>query len=59
MATRDFDSAMTKMIKPLVSVLGDVTSARIKLLAVDMRQSKQEIAACLKPKKIRASDTNV
>ena len=32
----DFDSAMTQLIKLLVSVLGDVTSACIKLLFVGM-----------------------
>jgi len=32
----DFDSAMTKLIKRLVSVVGDVTSACIKLLSVGM-----------------------
>jgi len=35
-ANLDFDSAVTKLIKLLVSVLGDVTSACIKLLSVGM-----------------------
>ena len=35
-ANLDFDSAMTKLIKLLVSVVGDVTSACIKLLSVGM-----------------------
>ena len=35
-ANLDFDSAMTKLIKLLVSVVGDVTSAGIKLLSVGM-----------------------
>ena len=35
-ANLDFNSAMTKLIKLLFSVLGDVTSACIKLLSVDM-----------------------
>ena len=34
MANLDFDSAMTKLIKLLVSVAGDVTSACIKLFSV-------------------------
>ena len=49
-ANLDFDSAMTKLIKLLVSVVGDVTSICIKLLSVGMTsllQSKQELAACL------------
>ena len=33
-ANLDFESVMTKVIKLLVSVLGDVTSACIKLLSV-------------------------
>ena len=32
----DVDSAMTKLLKLLLSVLGDVTSACIKLLSVGM-----------------------
>ena len=46
---------MTKLIKLLVSVLGDVTPACIKLLSVGMtyeKQSKQEFAVCLLPIKI-------
>ena len=35
-ANLDFDSAMKKLIKLLVSVLVDVTSACIKLLSVSM-----------------------
>ena len=35
-ANLDFDSAMTKLIKMLVSVVGDVTSACIKLSSVGM-----------------------
>ena len=35
-ANLDFNSAMTKLIKLLVSVVGDVISACIKLLSVDM-----------------------
>ena len=36
MANLDVDSAMTKLLKLLLSVLGDVTSACIKLLSVGM-----------------------
>ena len=36
MANLAFDCAMTKLIKLLVCVLGDVTSACIKLLSVGM-----------------------
>ena len=35
-ANVDVDSAMTKLLKLLLSVLGDVTSACIKLLSVGM-----------------------
>ena len=35
-ANLDFDSAMTKLIKMLVSVVGDVISACIKLSSVGM-----------------------
>ena len=35
-ANLDVDSAMTKLLKLLLSVLGDVTSACIKLLSVGM-----------------------